>query len=133
MGPKIQVTPDGLDQPSYRFSVLGNDIGQLDNEIGTQCDTAKSAAGGDTHVSGGLDVFRNGMSGALQALDSDACLLGGNIAQAKITYQVTDKCAYHLSTLTDVPKTPLPPTKPAQKPAPEQPHPTPGPPIRTPR
>jgi len=99
MAPTITVTPDGFDQPSQRFKILGNQIGQLDNEVGSQVGAAKGAAG-DGGVAGALDVFAQGVSGALMVLDSDACLLGGNIAQAKITYQVTDAKAYVVSDLT---------------------------------
>lgn len=97
--PTIQVTPEELDQPSSRFTILGNEIGQLDNEVGAQVSTAKGAAG-HHEVSSGLDLFRHGIAGALMVLDEDACLLGKNIGQAKITYQVTDKGAFHLTQLT---------------------------------
>ena len=99
--PNIDVTPEQLDQPSSRFTVLGNQIGQLDNEVGSQVSTAQGAAG-HSEVSSGLDVFKQGIAGALMALDEDACLLGKNIGQAKITYQVTDKGAYHLTDLDPV-------------------------------
>ena len=97
--PDIGVTPEELDQPSSRFTALGNQVGQLDNEVGSQVSTAQGAAG-HSEVSSGLDVFRQGIAGALMVLDTDACLLGTNIGMAKITYQITDKGAYHLTDLT---------------------------------
>jgi hypothetical protein len=97
--PDIDVTPEELDQPSSRFTALGNQIGQLDNEVGSQVGAAKGAAG-SSEVSNGLDVLKSGIAGALMVLDSDACLLGTNIGKAKITYQITDKGAYHLTDLT---------------------------------
>ena len=94
----FNVDPSQLDGPSKRLTVIGNQIGQLDNEVGTQVGAAKGAAG-RPEVGAGLDVFRQGIAAALGNIDTDVCQFGTNVGTAQSTYVVTDKNAYNVTGL----------------------------------